>query len=183
MTRSARRRRETDVWGVLRLASREHRWLAAAHVVASLTAGLLESIILVLVAQVAARMVEGGTQVVVDAGPIHVRSTVGILLAVAGACAVARVGLQVAVAYLPARIAADIQAWLRSGLFDEFDRASWSVQAEERDGHLQELLTSQVVQATQGLMQAGVLVTSALGFFALLVSAMFLSVPVALLVI
>jgi ATP-binding cassette subfamily B protein len=183
MTRPSRRRREAEAWGVLRLAAREHRWLAGAHVAASLTAGLLESVILVLVAQVAARLVEGGTHVVVDAGPIHVRTTVGVVLAVAGACAAARVGLQVAVAYLPARIAADVQARLRGGLFDEFDRSSWSVQAEERDGHLQELVTSHVVQATQGLMQAGVLVTSALGFLALLISAMFLSVPVALTVI
>jgi ABC-type multidrug transport system fused ATPase/permease subunit len=183
MTRPSRRRREAEAWGVLRLAAREHRWLAGAHVAASLTAGLLESVILVLVAQVAARLVEGGTHVVVDAGPIHMRTTVGVVLAVAGACAAARVGLQVAVAYLPARIAADVQARLRGGLFDEFDRSSWSVQAEERDGHLQELVTSHVVQATQGLMQAGVLVTSALGFLALLISAMFLSVPVALTVI
>ncbi len=183
MTRPSWRRRQAETWSVLRLAAREHRWLATAHVAASLISGLLESVILVLVAQVAATLVEGGTQVAVAAGPIHVRTTVGILLAIAGACAAVRVGLQVAVAYLPARIAADIQARLRTGLFEEFDRASWSVQAQERDGHLQELVTSQVVQATQGLMQAGVLVTSVLGFLALLVSAMFLSIPVALVVI
>jgi hypothetical protein len=98
MTRPSRRRREAEAWGVLRLAAREHRWLAGAHVAASLTAVLLESVILVLVAQVAARLVEGGTDVVVDAGPIHVRTTVGDVLAVAGACAAARLGLQVAVA-------------------------------------------------------------------------------------
>lgn len=183
MTRPSWRRRQAETSSVLRLAAREHRWLATAHVAASLISGLLESVILVLVAQVAATLVEGGTHVAVAAGPIHVRTTVGILLAIAGACAAARVGLQVAVAYLPARIAADIQARLRAGLFEEFDRASWSVQAQERDGHLQELVTSQVVQATQGLMQAGVLVTSVLGFLALLVAAMFLSIPVALVVI
>ena len=168
---------------MLRLLAADHKWMAVAFVVGALASGFLESVILVLVAQVAARLVEGGTHVVVDAGPIHVRTTIGVVLAVAGACAAARVGLQVAVAYLPARIAADVQARLRGGLFDEFDRSSWSVQAEERDGHLQELVTSHVVQATQGLMQAGVLVTSALGFLALLISAMFLSVPVALTVI
>jgi hypothetical protein len=43
-------------------------------------------------------LVEGGTHVVVDAGPIHMRTTVGVVLAVAGACAAARLGLQVAVA-------------------------------------------------------------------------------------
>jgi ATP-binding cassette, subfamily B, bacterial len=132
---------------------------------------------------VAATLVEGGTRVVVDAGPVDAQTSVGIVLGIAGACAAARVGFQVAVAYLPARIAADIQAWLRTGLFDEFDRATWGVQAEERDGHLQELATSHVVQVTQGLMQAGVLVTSALGFLALLASALFLSIPVALVVI
>ncbi len=183
MTRAEWRRRGLDASGVLRLVAAEHRWLVVALILSSLVSGLLESAILILVAQVAGTMVEGGTHVVADVGSIHVRATVGVVLAVAGACAVVRVVLQVAVAYLPARIAADVQERLRSGLFDGFNSAAWTVQAEDRDGHLQELLTSQTVHATQGLMQAGVLVTSALGFLALLVSAMFLSVPVALAVV
>jgi ABC-type multidrug transport system fused ATPase/permease subunit len=167
---------------VLRLAAAGRRRLVVALVLGSLVSGLLESAVVVLVAQVAATMVKGGTAVEAEAGPIQVSSTVGVMLAVAGVCAVVRVGLAVAVAYLPSRVSADVQAQLRNGLFDEFSRSAWSVQAEEHDGHLQELLTNQVVQATQGLVQAGLLVTSGLAFLALLVSALFLNVPVALVV-
>ncbi len=168
---------------MLRLLAADHKWMAVAFVVGALASGFLESAILVLVAQVAATLVDGGTQLEADLGPFHPRAGLGVVLAVAGAAAVVRLVLQVAVAYLPARIAADLQAQLRMRLFDGFNDASWSVQAEERDGDLQELLTTQIVHATQGATQAGLLVTSALSFAALVLSALFLSVPVALVVV
>ena len=59
-----------------------------------------------------------------------------------------RLALQVPIAALPARIAADVQAELRRDLFNAFTRASWERAVRDREGHLQEMMTSQVVQAT-----------------------------------
>jgi ATP-binding cassette, subfamily B, bacterial len=182
-SRTSWRERGAEAWGVLRLVTVGHRWLAIALLVGSLVSGLLESAILVLIAQVASAMVQGSGRLSADAGPFGLSTTVGIALVVAGVCAVLRVAVQVGVAYLPARLAADVQARLRRGLFDEFNRTSWSVQSVERDGHLQELLTSQVVQASLGLFQIGLFVTSAMAFLTLLGSALLLSVPVAVVII
>jgi ATP-binding cassette subfamily B protein len=161
----------------------DRRGLIAALITSSLASGLLESAILALVAQIAATLVNGGTHIAAELGPVHVDAGIGQLLAVAFVLAATRLVLGVIVAYLPARISADVQAQLRNNLFAAFNDASWSVQAEERDGHLQELVTSQLVQATQGVLQAAALVSAGFTFLALVVSALVLSVPVALVVI
>jgi ABC-type multidrug transport system fused ATPase/permease subunit len=181
-----RRRRAgqgSDALVMLRLLAANHRWMTVGFIAAALTSGFLESAILVLIAQVAAKLVDGGTRLVADLGPLHTEAGLGPVLGIAFALAVIRLVLQVAVAYLPARIAADVQAKLRMDLFDAYNRASWSVQAEERDGDLQELLTTQNLYATQGASQAGQLVAAVLSFAALVTSALFLSAPVALVVI
>jgi ATP-binding cassette, subfamily B, bacterial len=173
-------RRRSGPRAVISLLTTRHPGMAAALVVSSLVAGFLESAILVVVAQVAAALVAASTDVVADVGPFVVRAGVGAVLGVAFTCAVLRLGLQVGVAYLPARIAADVQSDLRNRLFDGFSDASWHLQAEERDGDLQELLTNQLTQAMQGVLYASALITSALAFVALGASALLLSVPVAL---
>ena len=76
--------------------------------------------------------------------------------------ALVRLALQVPIAWLPARIAADVQAGLRRDLFGAFTRASWGVQSDDREGHLQEMMTSQVVQATQGAQQVTIFLTALL---------------------
>ena len=58
-----------------------------------------------------------------------------------------RLLLQIPLSILPARIAADVQASLRTRLFDAFTRASWTVQSTDREGQLQETMTGQVMQA------------------------------------
>src|SRR5690606_9440609 len=120
---------------------------------------------------------------VVEIGPIALESSIGRLLLLAGVLAALRLGLAVALAYLPARMAADIQMRLRTSLFDAYATSSWEVQSRERDGHLQELLTTQVVQATQGLQQATTLLSAGLTFLTLALTAFTIGPVVALLVL
>ena len=61
------------------------------------------------------------------------------------------------------------------GLFDAFVRASWSVKASDREGHLQELMTNQVTQATRAPAYATMLVTNLFAFLALIVAAVVIS--------
>jgi ATP-binding cassette, subfamily B, bacterial len=102
---------------------------------------------------------------------------------VAAALGVVRLGLQVVIAYLPARMTADTQAQLRARLFDAYSRADWDTQAEERDGHLQELVTSQVVQATQAMLNATNMVSFGFMFLTLVVTAFAIGPVVAVLVL
>jgi ABC-type multidrug transport system fused ATPase/permease subunit len=149
----------------------------------SVLSGLTEAVILAAVAQVAAALVNGATRVDAHIGFASIRVSVGGLLAAALVLAVARLALQAPISLLPARIAADVQAQLRDELFDAFTRTSWATQSRDREGHLQEILTSQVVQATYGTLQATILVTAACTFFILVASALALNPAVALLVL
>ncbi len=84
---------------------------------------------------------------------------------------------------LSAGITADVQARMLRGLFDSFVRASWSVKASDREGHLQELMTNQVNQATQGPAYATLLVTNLFAFLALIVAAVLISPEAALIIL
>jgi ATP-binding cassette subfamily B protein len=61
-----------------------------------------------------------------------------------------------------ARMSARAQTEARAQLFNDFLRASWDVQARERQGHLQELLTTHVDRVGNG---ASLLATGAVSFF------------------
>ena len=153
-----------------------------ALAISSVLSGVAEAGVLTIVAQVATALVNGTTHIHLGAGPVHANMTVGALLAIAFVLAVVRVGLQVVVSYFPARIASDVQARLRTGIFGAFAGASWGVQSRDREGQLQEIMTSQTSQATGGALQATGLIIASLSFLILMGSAVALSPPAAALV-
>jgi len=124
-------------------------------------------------------MVAGGADLTADLGPATFDLKLGLALALAGLLAVLRLIFQLVVAWLPARISADVQARLRRDVFGAFANASWSTQSEDREGQLQELMTSQIDQATNAVLSVANLLSGAAMFLVLLVSAFLLSVQVA----
>jgi ATP-binding cassette subfamily B protein len=144
----------------------------------SIFAGFTEAGLLAIVAQVAAALVNG-KGVHARTGFLTLHTSVGTLLWVAVALGVVRLLLQLPLSILPARIAADVQEALRRRIFRSFTRASWEVQSRDREGQLQEIMTSQTSQATQGALQATGLLTSTLGFLILMGSAVAFSPPAA----
>ena len=173
----------TSAVTVLRSVLATQRWPAIGLAVSSLAAGLAESTILALVAQAATVMVDGGERVSAMVGPFELDQRVPVILGVAAVLGTLRLGLQVVVAYLPSQMAADTQAEMRHRLFDAYSRASWDVQAEEREGHLQELLTNQVGQATLASLQAAMLLSAGLTFLTLVFAAFLLGPFTAVLVL
>jgi ATP-binding cassette subfamily B protein len=175
--RSRRRDRPSRVfiWSQLRPLLGDRRAAVMTLSITSLLSGFTEAGVLAVVAQVAASLVSGATQVHVALGPVDIHATIGALLAVACGLAVVRLALQVPISILPARIAADVQAGLRMRLFGAFTYASWSAQSSDREGHLQEMMTNQVVQATLGALQAAILVTAVITFLVLMASALVLN--------
>ena len=176
--RSSRRSSLADVSDLLG----GRRGYVITLVVASFLGGICEAAILATIAQVAAALVNGSRHVQVVLGPLTTTATVGSLLTFALGLAVARLLLQGPLSVLPARIAADVQAHLQRDLFGAYTHASWTEQAHDREGDLQELMTNQVLQAAVGALSATALVTAMLSLAVLLASA-FLLDPVAALAV
>jgi ATP-binding cassette, subfamily B, bacterial len=150
-------------------------WLALT----SLVSGFAEAGSLALIAEIAAALVKGKQRTHIDLGSIHLSPTVGALIEIAFALSVIRLVMQIPISILPARIAADVQANLRTKLFYAFTDASWEVQSRDREGQLQDTMTSQTMQATGGAMGATSLLTSGLNFLTLIVTAFVLNVTAA----
>lgn len=153
----------------------DRRRKVVALVLTSTASGFVEAGALALVAEIAANLVTGAKRIPVHLGPIQTHAPIGTLIIVALALSVIRLGLQVPLSVLPSRIAADVQAKVRAELFHNFTRASWEVQSSDREGQLQETMTLQALQATQGAVQATQLITSMITFIVLLISAVALS--------
>jgi ATP-binding cassette, subfamily B, bacterial len=157
----------------------DRRRAVATLALSSMVSGFAEAGILVLLAQIAATLVNKHKQVTLSAGLLHPHAGVGALFLIAAALGVVRLALQAPLSILPARIAADVQARLRKDLFHAFTRASWAVQSSDREGHMQETMTSQVIQATFGALQATTLLSTLITFLVLMISALALNVVAA----
>jgi ABC-type multidrug transport system fused ATPase/permease subunit len=160
------RRRQVGVLGVCAVAS-----------------GLAEAGILALMAAIATSAVSGGSRVRQALGPLSPNVPVKNLFIAAFILLLIRIALQVPLAIVPSRIASGVQARLRRDLFDAFTRASWAVQSADREGHLQETMTSQVLQATSGALQATQLVITSFTFLLLMATAVALNALAALIVL
>jgi ATP-binding cassette, subfamily B, bacterial len=153
-----------------------------ALAVSSVLSGFTEAAFLALVAEVATSVVTKGKHAPAH-GLLNFHASTGTLILIAFALTVMRLLLQVPLSVLPARIAADVQAGLRKRIFHAFTRASWAVQSADREGQLQETMTSQVMQATAGALQATALITSSITFLILLIAAFVLNGIAALVVL
>jgi ATP-binding cassette, subfamily B, bacterial len=160
-----------------------HRLAIGLLAFTSVLSGVAEATLLAAIAQIGAALLDGAHHVNASLGPLDVRIGVNVMVAVAAAMAVVRIGLQAAISYLQATTAGQVQASLRNDLTSAYTKASWAVQSRDGEGHLQEMLTSQVIQATQGTLQIAMLLSSLLTFAILLLSAMLLNVVAASVVI
>ncbi len=167
------------MWSQLRPLLGNRGGALMALSVSSVFSGLAEAGVLAIVAQVATTLVSGVKQVHLAFGPLQVAVSVGALLAVAFVLAIIRIALQVLVSYFPARIAAEVQGGLRRDMFAAFTRASWDMQSRDREGHLQEIMTSQIMQVSQGSVQATTMVAGLFTFAVLVVSALILNIVAA----
>jgi ABC-type multidrug transport system fused ATPase/permease subunit len=154
-------------------------WTVVAIAGASVGAGLAEAGLLSLIALIATTMSTATNSEVVSLGPIHLRGGTSELLVVAALLAVVRLLLQLVVARLPARLSGEVQTQLRVQLFDSFLAATWPEKAEEKEGHLQELMGGQTVQAGNAVLQLANGLSNALMFLMLAAVAFLISASVA----
>ena len=155
-----------------------------ALVASSIAAGFAEAAVLALVAYIAAALSTGAHTVELQLTGIGVGAVaIPVLLGVGIALVLVRLALQEVGAYLPSRVGANLQVSLREELWAAFLAASWSTQAEERDGGLQEVLSVQVARATDAVLYAASGLAAGFTFAALVVSSLLLNVGVAALTI
>jgi ATP-binding cassette subfamily B protein len=145
--------------------------------------GVAEAGVLAIVAETATALVNRATHVDVSIGPLQADPAIGTLLAIAAILALIRVALQVLISFLPARISAEVQGRLRREMFEAFTRASWDMQSRDREGHLQEIMTSQIMQVSQGAVQATTMAALLCTFAVLVASALVLNVVAAIIVL
>lgn len=168
-------RSRPSLWGQLELLIGRRRSLVLMLVASSILSGFTEAGTLAIVAQVATALVSGASDVNATIGPFHLHAPVGTLITVGFVLTTARLALQWPISTLPARIAADVGAALRTRTFRAFTQASWSVQSADREGQLQEVMTNQTNQATAGALQATALIIALFTFIVLMASAVALS--------
>ncbi len=166
----------------LNLLIGERRKLVVALVITSILSGFAEAATLAAIALLAA-VITGASHPHTHLSLIHLDASAGTLIAIAFVFATVRLLLQFPLSILPARIAADVQAGLRTRLFHSFTRASWDLQSRDREGQLQETMTSQVMQATNGVMNLTALITSSFTLSVLVISAFALNVLAAAIVL
>jgi ATP-binding cassette, subfamily B, bacterial len=158
-------------------------WRAIALALLSVLTGLAEAGLLAVVAQIAAALATKASDVEAHLGVVDVHISVRGLLIVGGALALARLALLVPASSIAASVIADAQAAMRKRLMDAFLGASWAVKATDREGHLQELMTNQVSQATQAVIQTTYALTYFFSFCALVASALVLNPEAAAIVV
>lgn len=150
------------------------RWnLMGLIAVLSFITGVAESALLVLVAN-AAFSIEGsngGQGLSVDLGPVDLNGLgTNTALKLALALALARLGGQLAVSRIGARLTADTTAELRANVFSDYAAASWEEQSRNRESDVQDLLVRHVARAVSGIS----VMTKATGTM-FLVAALFIS--------
>lgn len=150
---------------------------------ASFAAGLAEASLLALIATGASAVSLEKSRAGLDLGPMQVSGDVSTVLWIGVVLAVLRGVLMIYLAWLPAQMSATVMAGLRRKLFDAFTGACWSVQASERDGHLQSLMGTHINSASQAVLALAMGINALVMFATLLASAFVLSIPTALILI
>ena len=123
----------------------ERRRYVFALAFTAAVSGFTEAATLVLVAQVGVSLVRHENTARAHLGPFHPHARLLTLIYVMFGLTIIRLALQFPISHLPARIAADVQASARKRIFHAYTRASWHVQSLDREGQLQETMTSQVM--------------------------------------
>lgn len=145
----------------------------------SVAGGMAEAAVLALVVHIAAAMSGGNGGVPIDLGVLDLGGlSVPSLITVALALAAARLVLQLVAAYVPSRIAADVQSRLRQRAFAAFSHASWPLKAQEKEGHLQSLLGGEVSRSAQSVLTLSVGLASVINFITMVAASVLLN-PIA----
>jgi ATP-binding cassette subfamily B protein len=159
---------------VLRSALRGQRRRLILLAFSSLVGGFSEAVVLLIIARVAVAIATKSTNAPsarLALGPVHASVGVGALLAVGGGLVALRLALNAWQACLEAAVTTAVVTTLRKTVAGAYLDATWALQAEERTGRLQELLTTYTTEASGAVMSLMTGVVASLNLVALIVAA------------
>jgi ATP-binding cassette, subfamily B, bacterial len=156
---------------------RERKALVLLSVV-SIVGGFAEAGVLVLIARIAFALADNASSVSVSFGPLPKLSvSVPDLLLTAAVLVIVRMGLQVIQTVIAARATYRTTNRVRKELVRSYLSAGWPLQSTQRDGRLQDLISS-YAGATAGAVQGFTgMIVSGLNLLALLVAALLVNAP------
>lgn len=141
--------------------------------IAAILGGFAEAAILVLIARIAFALSSTSSDVKLKLGPLGSETvSIDVLIAAAAVLVIVRLALQAVSTVLEARVPAAVVEEARTSLVHMYLAAGWPLQAQQREGRLQELLTT---YASAGAGAVNALASGAIGVFnlsALLVTAL-----------
>jgi ABC-type multidrug transport system fused ATPase/permease subunit len=147
--------------------------------ITAILGGFAEAAVLVLIARIAFALTSPDKPVKVDLGPLgSVSFSVGTLVVIAAVLVVVRILLQVVYMLMAAKAVNTVVRTNRTALVHLYLAAGWPLQSSQREGRLQELLTTytdQSANAVSALAQAAI---ASFNLTALLLTALFVS-PIA----
>ena len=162
-----------DVWqGLSPLLPPTSRRAAAVLAVESLVAGLLEAAVLVLVVS-AALAVSDGSGLLTFGLPLlgNLELSSGLALLAAGGAGLVMLAIHLHVARLTAQLSAEVIRAARHRAITAFAGAAWERQAQDREGALQETVSTLSGQSSALVLYLCNFVAAAVGLLALLVAA------------
>ncbi len=158
---------------------RPHRGALVVMSVAAAAAGFAEAAVLVIIARIAFALTSPNKNVDVDLGPLgEVSLSIGTLLMFALVLVIARVVLQVGYTVIATKVTYDAVERMRTGLIHQYLATGWPLQAAQRNGRLQELVTTYVDAASRAVNSLSFGAIASFNLAALLLTALWVS-PIA----
>jgi len=156
---------EASVWKLVMPLVRTQRGRLSRMSIAAILSGFAEAAVLVLIARIAFALASTEDDVTVSLGPLGEHTlSISLLLGVAAALIVVRIGLQAVYTLLSSRATFAVVETTRSRLARLYLGAGWPLQASQRDGRLQDLLTTYAGSSAEAI---GALSQGAIGTFSL----------------
>jgi ABC-type multidrug transport system fused ATPase/permease subunit len=144
--------------------------------VSSILGGFAEAGLLYAVVRVAVAIAAGEDSVDLSLGPIAADGVrLGVLFGLSGGFLLLRLGFAVWGSVLTARIATETLRLSRSRVFSDFLHADWPTQSAEREGDLQELLSTHVGRITAGATMLSTGMVAFFNFITIVLSALVVS--------
>ena len=166
---------EPGLWATYRPFFRGRRASLGLMAGSSFVSGAVESVLLVLVANIALTIggkAGGGEGIAANLGPLdRLDMSVGTIMLVALALGLVRTVFQVLSAATSARLVARLSAEIRAGTFRDYAGAAWAEQSRRSEVDVQDLLIRHVNKATAAVQAVAKAVTTAFVVLALMISA------------
>lgn len=148
----------------------------------SAVGGLAEAAVLVFIARAAFALASDRDTASIGVGPASFEMALGFALGLAAILVIVRTALQAVQAALAARIQTGVLTDIRTSIVASYLDATWELQSAEREGRLQELLTTYAISAAQAVLSFSQGLVAGFSLAALMVAAFVVNAAAAIVV-